>query len=71
MFRMTFELLSLMARLIEYEKTYRDGCTPVFTIKGHEHYSTPDAPNVQHLNSPKKCCTLGTLLHIGDIALKK
>ena len=23
--------------------------------------STLDAPNVQHLNSPKKCCTLGTL----------
>ena len=22
---------------------------------------TLDAPNVQHLNSPKKCCTLGTL----------
>ena len=33
--------------------------------------STPVAPNVQHLNSPKKCCTLGTLLHIGDIALEK
>ena len=28
-------------------------------------------PNVQHLNSPKKCCTLGTLLHIGDIAQEK
>ena len=32
---------------------------------------TLHAPNVQHLNSPKKCCTLGTLLHIGDIALEK
>ena len=32
---------------------------------------TPSAPNVQHLNSPKKCCTLGTLLHIGDIAQEK
>ena len=29
---------------------------------------TPSASNVQHLNSPKKCCTLGTLFHIGDIA---
>ena len=30
--------------------------------------TSPSAPNVQHLNCPKKCCTLGTLLHIGDIA---
>ena len=34
-------------------------------------FTTLDAPNVQHLNSPKKCCTLGILLHIGDIALEK
>ena len=33
--------------------------------------NTPVATNVQHLKSPKKCCTLKILLHIGDIDLEK
>ena len=30
--------------------------------------STPGAPNLQHLNSPKKCCTLGALGVYGPLA---